>query len=159
MVLRWQYSLNGLQVQYSPYQNPTTIWKFKENLEESKQSWKNTTTEKLKPQPKCPSTDEWINKTWNNYRKKIKINEMKNKKKWNTNIYIPGRRTLENIMLSERSHTLYDSIYTKCPKTEKSAVLQKVGCLGDWKEREIVSANGHKVSWGLMTIFWIRQWW
>ena len=30
----------------------------------------NTTAEKLKPQPKCPSTDEWINKTQNNYRKK-----------------------------------------------------------------------------------------
>ena len=29
----------------------------------------NTTAEKLKPQPKCPSTDEWINKTQNNYRK------------------------------------------------------------------------------------------
>ena len=40
----------------------------------------NTTAEKLKPQPKCPSTDEWINKTQNNYRKKyysaIKRNEI-----------------------------------------------------------------------------------
>ena len=73
----------------------------------------NTTAEKLKPQPKCPSTDEWINKTQNNYRKKYYSAIKRNK----ILIYIYTRRmNLDNIMLSERSYTPYDSIYTKCPQ-------------------------------------------
>ena len=52
-------------------------------------------------QPKCPSTDEWINETWYiqtmEYYLTIKINEVL--------IYTTIWMNLENIMLSERSQS------------------------------------------------------
>lgn len=70
--------------------------------------------------------------------KKIKRNEIP--------IYIPGRSNLKNI-ISERSYTPYDSIYTKMSK-QKICCFAEGRLSGTQKEREIVSANGHKVSWG-----------
>ena len=70
---------NGLQVQHSPYQDPTIHMEM-QGTQKGQNNLENTTAKKLKPQPKCPSTDEWINKTQNNYRKKyysaIKRNEI-----------------------------------------------------------------------------------
>ena len=51
-----------------------------QRTQKSQNNLEKTTAEKLKPQPKCPSTDEWINKTQYSYRKKyysaIKRNEI-----------------------------------------------------------------------------------
>ena len=71
-------------------------------------------TAKRWKQPKCPSTDEWINKLWSihtmEYYSAIKRDE----------VLIPGW-TSENIMVSERSqtpkdHIVYNSIYMKNPE-------------------------------------------
>lgn len=67
-------------------------------------------------QPKCPSTNEWINKLCYIFTySAINRNEVL--------IHATTWMNLENIILSVRSHTkghiLYDSIYTKCPEQIK----------------------------------------
>ena len=68
------------------------------------------TTKRWK-QPKCPSTDEWLNELWSTHRMEyysaIKRNET-----------LVHAQTTENITVRERSqtpkgHILYDSIYMK----------------------------------------------
>ena len=66
---------------------------------------------------KCPSTDEWINQmeflSTKDYYLAINKNEVRT--------YPTACTNLVSIMLSDRSqlqnkHTLYDSIYVKCPE-------------------------------------------
>ena len=63
-------------------------------------------------QPKCLSTEEWINKMcyihMMEYYSAIKSNEGL--------IHATTWMDLDNILLTERSHKLYDSIYMKYPE-------------------------------------------
>ena len=71
---------------------------------------------------KYPSMDKWINKLWytciREYYAVIKWNEIL--------IHVTTWMNLENIMLghsrsqTQKSHTLYESIYTEYPRTGKS---------------------------------------
>ena len=72
----------------------------------------------MRKQPKCPLTEEWINKIWYSYTMEY-YSPIKKKE---VLLHAPKWMNLKNIMLSE-SQTLkaimYDSIYMKCSYTGK----------------------------------------
>ena len=66
-----------------------------------KQKWK---------QPKCPQSDAWVNRMWYIHTVEYYLTE-----KWNEIlIHATTWEGLKNIMLSDRSHISYDSVYIKC---------------------------------------------
>ena len=80
---------------------------------------------KKQKQPKCPSTDEWINKMWYSHTVDYDLS-IKGV------IYTTMWLNLENTMLSERSHrrphivTLYYSIFTQRPEWANLTDRKKV---------------------------------
>lgn len=68
-------------------------------------------TAKTWKQPKCPSTDEWLNELWSTHRMEyysaIKRNEILVRGQPTENITVRGRSQ------TPKGHTLYDSTYMK----------------------------------------------
>ena len=60
------------------------------------------TIAKIWKQPKCPSVDEWIKQLWDIYTKEYYVAI---KKEENFTLWDPAWMDLENIMLSETSHS------------------------------------------------------
>ena len=66
--------------------------------------YSSTTITKLWTEPKCPSTDEWINKLWFIYTMEYYVTMRKNEI-W---LFVATWMQLECVMLSEISHTEKD---------------------------------------------------
>ena len=79
----------------------TCTWIFTTALFTITKRWK---------QPKCPSTDKWINKIWHPYNGIL----FSYKKEWSTNTYATTWMNLENLMLSKGSQS-QKTIYYMIP--------------------------------------------